>query len=190
MQAGADGSFNPDAEATIAESILQRVAIAVDRDIWSAIRTEADSDTEVKHVTIAALTVDNILDELGKIYSELASVEDYDPSDAVIIMSPQDKAMYEQALAKNGAMPQFYLDEKGTNYLGVRVVGVIGMFPGEIFASFKSNLFYLTDADNDRNSVTVKDMGQVDLSNNIRFKAHFWNAAAYAFSEKVVYGRP
>jgi len=188
MQPGADGAFTPEATRTISEAILQRVAVAIDKDIWSNIKTEAAADADVIDVTLLPLTPSNILDEVGKVYAELAAIEDFDPSDAVIVMSTTSKAMLEQAYAEAGTNMLYYLDEKATNYLGIRIVGVVGMFNDEIFGSFKSNLFYLTDSDNDRNSVSVKDMGEVDLSNNIRFKAHFWNAATYAFGEKVVYG--
>jgi hypothetical protein len=192
MQPGADGSLNAEAATAITEAILHRVAIAVDKDIWSAITAEAVADTDIptqNKVTLAGvLTVDNILDEIGKVYSALAQVEDFDPSDAVIIMHTTDKAVYEQALAKNGAMPQFYLDEKGTNYLGVKIAGIVGANPGYVYGSFVSNLYYLTDIDNDRNNVTLKDMGDTDLSNNIRFKAHWWNTASYAFPERFVLG--
>ena len=188
MTPGADGTLNAEASKAFAESILARIAIGVDKAIWAAIKIEAGADANVLDVSLTATTTSNILAQIGLMYSKLAETEDFDATDSVILVSPQDKALYEQALAEAGAMPAFYLGEKGTNYLGVRIVSSVGVIKGDMYASRIDNLFFLTDMDNDRNNVSVKDMNEVDLSNNIRFKAHWMQAASYARGSKFVLG--
>ena len=187
MADGVDGTLNADAAKAIADTILHRVAVAVDQEIWINMITEAQADTDVVDVVLATTTVDNILEEIGKVYSQMAVSMD-NIYNAVIVVSNQDKALYEQALAKNGAMPQFYLDQKGTNYLGVRIVGVVGMPNSTMVGADKENLFFITDLDSDRTNVTVKDMGETDLSNNIRFKAHWSQVASYANPKEFILG--
>lgn len=188
MQPGADGMLNAEAVKAFSESILARVAVAVDKEIWSGIKTEAAADADVVDVALTATTVSNVLGEIGKMYSKLAGTEDFDSTNSVIVVSPQDKALYEQALADGGAMPAFYLGEKGTNYLGVRIVSAIGVIKGDMYASRVDNLFFLTDLDNDRNVVGVKDMNEHDFSNNIRFKAHWSQKASYARGARFILG--
>ena len=188
MGDGQWGSLSPEAVGEISTEILRAVAIRTDKDIWAGIKTEAGADADVVDVVLTATTVTNILDEIGKVYSALASIEGFDAGNAFIAVSPQDKALYEQALAKAGAMPAFYLGEKGTNYLGVRIIATVGVVKGDMYASKVSNMFYFTDLDNDRNSVAVKDMDEHDLSGNIRFKAIWTSAASYAHGPEFVLG--
>ena len=187
MEDGQSGGLKAEAVDAITSEILRAVAIRVDKDIWKSIKTEASADSDVVSVTFAAtLTVANILDEMGKVYAALAAIPGFNSNAGFIAVSPQDKALYEQALAKAGTMPAFYLGEKGTNYLGVKVVSAIGVLKDDMYASSVENMFYLTDLDSDRNSVAIKDMDEHDLSGNIRFKALWASAASYAIPTQFV----
>jgi len=188
MEDGQMGPLKQEAVEAITAEIMNGVAIRVEKDIWSGIETESAADSDIVKVDISALTVANILDEVGKVYSALATVPGFNINDAFIILSNADKALYEQALAKAGAMPAFYLGEKGTNYLGVKIVASVGVPKDKVYASFISNMFYLTDLDSDRNEVAVLDMDEHDLSGNIRFKAAWASAASYAYPERFVRG--
>jgi len=188
MENGQSGALKQEAIDAITSEILSAVSIRVEKDIWSGIETEAAKDADVVKVDISALTVDNILDEVGKVYTALASIPGFNLNTAFIALSNADKALYEQALAKAGAMPSFYLGEKGTNYLGVRVIASVGVPKDKIYASSVDNMFYLTDLDSDRNEVSVIDMDQTDLSGNIRFKALWASAASFAFGSRFVRG--
>ena len=188
MEDGTQGGMRAEAVQAVTSEILRAAAIRVDKDIWLGIKTEAGADADVVDVTLTATTVTNILDEIGKMYSALAGIPGFSADGSFIAVSPQDKALYEQALAKAGAMPAFYLGEKGTNYLGVRIVSTVGVVKGDMYASSVANMFYLTDLDNDRNSVAVKDMDEHDLSGNIRFAAKWSSAASYAYGSELVLG--
>ena len=196
MGDGVDGGLSAEGAAAFADAILHRVAIAVDEEIWDMITEEAFADAEVVKPVLVAFTVDNVLEQIGLVYAALANTRTFNTAKGVIVVSPQIKALYEQALAANGAMPSFYVGEKGVNYLGVRIVSSIGLSKNAsagidfdyIIGSNVDNLFYLTDLDNDRNQVSVKDMNEHDLSNNIRFKAHWSQAASYAFGSEFIMG--
>jgi len=187
MQPGANGSFTEEGASVIAEDILSKIAVNLDKKIWTDIAAEAVAETAPDVTLAMPLTVDNILDEVGKVYQLLYQIENFDISKAVIVMHTSHKAMYEQALAKKGAMPAFYLDEKGTNYLGVRIEGIVGANPNYVIGTFTDNLYYLTDSDNERNSIKIVDMNIVN-ENNIRFAAHFYHAATYAFRDQMIVG--
>jgi len=186
MVDGHSGGMDASAVGTISEEILRAVAIRVDKDIWAGINTEATADSDVVDVTVTALTASNVIAEIGKVYNALASIEGFSAEGSFIAMSPQDKALLEQAYAGVGTNMAFYLGEKAADYIGVRIVASVGVPKDAVYASNVANMFYFTDLASDQNQVAIKDMDETDLSGNIRFKAIWTAAASYADGAQFV----
>lgn len=188
MQDGASGAMDSEISDVISTEILRAVAIRVDKDIWASIKTEALADGAVLDVTLAAITAANVIAETNKMYGKLAAIEGFEAGNSFIVMSSYNKALLEQAYAAVGTNTAFYLGEKATNFLGVRIVASVGVDNITMFASSVDNMFYFTDLASDQNTVSIKDMDETDLSGNIRFKALWSAGASYAFGERLVLG--
>ena len=61
-----------------------------------------------------------------------------------------------------------------------------GMSADTIVFAQPSNLWFGTNVMNDWNAIAVKDMEEVDLSDNVRFKAQFLAGVQYGFGSEIV----
>lgn len=73
------------------------------------------------------------------------------------------------------------------NVDGVKIVYAPGMKNGSMAMGQKSNLYFGTWSASSAQNVKVKDMEEVDLSDNVRFKMCYFAGVAYGYANEIAY---
>jgi hypothetical protein len=87
-------------------------------------------------------------------------------------------------------MDQYQVGDKPLNFVGVPIYVAPGLAGSTAVMSHKSNLYFGTESVSNANEVMVKDMHEVDLSDNIRFAAYATMGVAVGWYEEVVLHLP
>ena len=161
---------------------------------FDGLLTRAKTDAAVIDVTSSAITKANVIEEIGKVYDAIPN-EILNEDGTMIYISNAIAKAYRQALAgfgtgglgANGVNGEGPLPSRELSYAGVPIFVANGMPAGEMLAANKNNLWFGTGILDDITDVKVKDMADVDLSQNVRMAARFTGDANYGISEEVVY---
>lgn len=191
---------NENLPATFSEyfigKVLEGQAEKLDDDIWTGSGTttgEFDgflnlwtADTGVTSVASATtITAANVIAELGRVYDAIPD-EIIGKDDLKIVVSNNVARAYRRALSALGYLQAFSVGEKPLDFEGIELT-VIGGLPANTIAAFqKGNLAFGTGLLSDHNEIIVKDMADVDLSDNVRFKMVYTAGVQYIVSEEIV----
>lgn len=137
----------------------------------------------------AALTTSNIITKIEEIVGLMPTAVKRSTEKPVLYLSSKAMEAYKnkQASLGNGF---FYQSGNAINqtWLGIyQMVECPGMSNDTIVFAQPSNLWFGTNVMNDWNSIAVKDMEEVDLSDTVRFKAQFFAGVQYGFGSEVVF---
>jgi len=113
-----------------------------------------------------------VVQDLADLYDIAAPEPWFDAPDLMYWVAPNVAAAYKQALANQGFMDQYQAGDKPLNYVGIPMAIAPGLNTHEIVLSHKSNLYVGTESVSNYNEVILKDMADVDLSDNVRFRAY------------------
>lgn len=72
------------------------------------------------------------------------------------------------------------------NYIGIPIYVAPGLNTHEFVLSHKSNLFFGTESVSNMNEVILKDMAEIDLSDNVRFRAYAVVGVEFGWPEEIV----
>jgi hypothetical protein len=119
-------------------------------------------------------TVDSttVVADLSDLYDIAAALPWFNAPDLAYWVAPNVAASYKQALANQGYMDQYQVGDKPLNFVGVPMYVAPGLNVHEIVLSHKSNLYLGTESVSNYNEVILKDMADVDLSDNVRFRSY------------------
>ena len=184
--------------------VAAEVANATETSIWQGSTGEGSfdgfstllaADGTVVDVTGAAITSDNVVDELGKIVDAIPTSV-YGKEDLNIYVSSNIARAYVRALggfvATIGANGT---DNKGTQWYnggqlsfdGVNIVVAKGLADDTAVAAQKSNLFFGTGLLDDRNEVKLIDMADLDGSQNVRVVMRYTAGVQFGVGSDIVY---
>jgi hypothetical protein len=136
--------------------------------------------------TPSAVVASDVVAKLGAMYTLAAPQAWFDAPDLAYWVAPNVAAAYKQALANQGYMDQYQVGDKPLNYVGIPIYVAPGMTTSTAVLSHKSNLYFGTESVSDFNEVSVKDMHEVDLSDNVRFAAYSVMGVQVGWFEEVV----
>ena len=106
--------------------------------------------------------------------------------DFVYIMSPTNAEALMAAYRSAGSGQENISGDVPLRYNGAPVHVSYGMPDANIIAARKSNLYFGTDLQSDWNEVIVKDMSEIDLSDNVRFKLVATGGVNYGWGEEFI----
>lgn len=186
------------------DEILLTSGEEIERLIWDA--TIAGGDpfdglTEIilnaagsVKITGVAITAANVLAQLQLSYDALAALKIYNKADVSFYVARNVGAAYQSALGAVGAGVGYSnlatVGLKPWDFLGVPIQVMPGIRPSTVITAQKANLFFGTDTLSDLNEVILKDMTDVDLSNNVRFRAGFAAGVNYGWDVETVIQEP
>jgi hypothetical protein len=172
------------------EEVISEVATSVDNAIWngglglSGVTAYALADSTVVDVSAVTLTVSNILDQMERVYVAIPASVRKNKQDIRWFINVNDYAKYE--LAQNKAGITSNNGAVGVeNYLGIKLVPC-SITEGEMFVTSKKNLGFATGLLSNHSEVSVLDMKDKDLSNNVRFLLQASAEFRYAWGQDCV----
>ena len=124
--------------------------------------------------TTGAEIIDNLdalFNDAGAILATTPAI--IDKEDFTIYVSPKVALLYQQKLASDGYLNEYYVNEKPLNYMGYQMVVCPGMLNDRIIAARKSNLYFGTNLMTDMTSVRVIDRTPIDGSDNVRIAMRY-----------------
>ena len=187
--------------------LLAVVAEANETSIWQGVgattgqfagfETLWDADGSVITVDSTAITAENVIAEMTKVYNVIpANV--YGKQDVIFYCAADIVRSYQIALGGFGSAglgaagykDEGTVTEKPLFFAGIPVQLCPGMTAGKMASAQISNLWFGTGLMSDQNEVKVLDMADLDGSKNVRFVMRYTAAIQYGFSEEIVYYRP
>lgn len=180
------------------DNMLAQIAAKNEQLVWSGVNgntgeydgflTLFDADNAVNKVAApAAITSSNVIAKIQLLIAELPTAVKRSTEKPIIYMANNvwEAYMYAQVGAgyasyiTNGPIVQ-------PNFMGMYEIAVCPGMPDNamVFAQ-RSNLWFGTNLLNDWNNVSVLDMTERDLSENVRFSAKFFAAVQYGFSTEI-----
>ena len=192
-------SLVPELINPVIETIKGAIGEDLERQIYQGDTTGTDQfDGFIKLATadatvldVAASTGDFVAGAIAgmklikakAVTAKIASREDF-----CYIMSPTNAEALQNAYRSAGSGQENISGDVPLSYNGAPVYVSYGMPDENIIAARKSNLYFGTDLSSDWNEVIVKDMSEVDLSDNVRFKLVCTGGVNYGWgSEFVLY---
>jgi len=185
-------------DAMIAE-ILGHVGDEIEKSIWigdtaGATYTRIDGFLKLmtagvaagNKTTPAAVTASTVVAQLGAAYDIAAAQPWFAAPDIAFWVAPNVAAAYKQALANQGFMDQYQAGDKPLNFVGIPIYIAYGLEASNFCLSHKSNLFFGTESVSNMNEVVLKDMHDIDLSDNVRFAAYSVMGVQVGWYEEVV----
>jgi hypothetical protein len=136
--------------------------------------------------TPAAVTASTVVAQLGAAYDIAAAQPWFDAPDIMYWVAPNVMAAYKQALANQGFMDQYQAGDKPENYVGIPMVVAPGLEASQFTLSHKSNFYFGTESVSNFNEIFLKDMHEVDLSDNVRFAAYSVMGVQVGWFEEAV----
>jgi hypothetical protein len=111
---------------------------------------------------------------------------------AKIMVSPRTRQLYLQHLANEGVQMLYSAagSEIAATFLGYDVISVAGMPANTILVADPANLFVGTRSVSDFNELSIRDMKEIDLSDNVRFRCQFTIGCNVAVPADCVLVRP
>lgn len=185
-------------DAVIAE-IIGHVGNEIEMSIWrgdtaGATYTLIDGFQKImaagvaagNKTTPAAITASTVVAQLGAAYTLAAAQAWFAAPDVAFYVAPNVEAAYKQALSNSGYMDQFSVGDKPMNYIGIPIYTCPGIEASNFCLTHKSNLYFGTESVSNFNEVMVKDMHEVDLSDNVRFAAYSVMGVQVGWFEEVI----
>ena len=199
MGTGMDRTLSQDVVDSVMEEIMGHVGTEIEMSMWrgdtaGATYTLIDGFLKImtagvaagNKTTPAAVTAALVVAQLGAMYTLAAPQAWFDAPDLAFWVAPNVAAAYKQALANQGFMDQYQAGDKPLNYIGIPIYVAPGMTTSTMVLSHKSNLYFGTESVSNFNEVSVKDMHEVDLSDNVRFAAYSVMGVQVGWFEEVV----
>jgi len=137
--------------------------------------------------THAAITASNVMTKIGEVYTKVAGSPISNAEDLVIYAAKNVAASYKQALAASGYLNLYQAGDKPLDYLGIPMWVPPGLADDAINFARKSGFYFGTESVSDVNEVTLKDMSEVDLSDNVRFKAYAAGGVQYGWADEIFF---
>lgn len=198
MGNGGGRTLSPDLVDSVMEEIMGHVGNEIEMSIWRGDTTGTYSliDGFLKIMTAGvaagnkttpgAFTAATAVAKFGAMYDIAVAQAWFDAPDVAFWVAPNVAANYKQALANQGYMDQYQAGDKPLNYIGIPIYVAPGMTASTAVLSHKSNLYFGTESVSNFNEVSVKDMHEVDLSDNVRFAAYSVMGVQVGWYEEVV----
>lgn len=193
-------------QVAMLEYILSKVAEKNDKNIWHGDEDNAgefdgvltlwnDSATKPAGQNIEGepITPTNVAAEIGELVDAIpANVLDYG-SDLQIVVSSNIARAYTRALAGfgsngqggSGYQNQGFVGEKPLNFDGIPMYIIGGLNSNTMVAYKTENIWFGTGVMSDWNEIKIKDMSEVDLSQNVRFSARFYAGVQYGIEDEL-----
>jgi len=184
-----------------------KVAQKMEQNIWAgtnATSGEFDgftklfaADADVVDVVGTTVTAANVVTELGKVADAIPAAL-YGKEDLTIYVAQNVYKAYVRALGGFGASglgaagtdnkgTQWYANNGGLTFDGIRVEMVSGMPSNDMVAAQSSNLYFGTGLLSDSQEVKVLDMADLDGSQNVRVIMRLTAGIQYGIGAEVVY---
>lgn len=198
MGTGGGRTLSQDVVDSVMDEIMGHVGNEIEMSIWrgDTAGTYSLIDGFIKimdanvaagnQTTPSAITAATVVAKLGAMYDIAAAQAWFDAPDIAFWVAPSVAAHYKQALANQGYMDQYQAGDKPLNFVGVPIYVAPGMIASTAVMSHKSNLYFGTESVSNFNEVSVKDMHEVDLSDNVRFAAYSTMGVQVGWYEEVV----
>jgi len=199
MGTGANRQLSQDVIDAMIEEIMGAVGDEVEYSVWrgdtaGASYTLIDGFIKImtadvpagNQLTPSAVDASTVVADLGGAYTLAASQPWFKATDLAFWVAPNVIAAYKQALANQGYMDAFQAGDKPENYLGIPIYTAPGMEDNQFVLSHKSNLYFGTESVSNINEVILKDMAEIDLSDNVRFRAYAVMGVQIGWAEEVV----
>lgn len=199
MGTGGNRQLSQDVIDSIIEEIMGHAGNEIEMSIWrgnTAGSTYTLIDGLIKKLTAgvaagnkttpAAVTASTVVAQLGAAYTIAAAQAWFAAPDVMFWVAPNVAAAYKQALANLGFMNQFSVGDKPLDYVGIPIAVAPGLEASTFVLSHKSNLYFGTESVSNFNEVFVKDMHEVDLSDNIRFALYSVMGVQVGWFEEAV----
>ena len=194
----------------VMSEIMESIAEATEDSIWQGDAGNtgefdgftklfaADSNVIDVDSGVITLNASNILTEARKVIAACPKkVLTHRRTDLHLYMGTSAFLAYEQALGgfgANGLGANGYRGEGPNQEFsrvllldGIKVVEAPGIPDNQMVLARKSNLWFGTGLLSDYNEIRMKDMVDVDLSQNFRFAAQWKAAVQYGFGGEIVY---
>ncbi len=139
-----------------------------------------------QQMTPSVIDATTVVAQLGGAYTLAAPLPWFKARDLAFWVAPNVAAAYKQALANQGFMDQYQAGDKPMNYIGIPIYVAPGLDIDEFVLTHKSNLFFGTESVSNMNEVILKDMAEVDLSDNVRFRAYAVVGVQYGWADEIV----
>tara|TARA_Y100001973_G_C5188562_1_gene329403 strand:- start:603 stop:1595 length:993 start_codon:yes stop_codon:yes gene_type:complete len=128
--------------------------------------------------SVAPTTGANVLTCLDELFTDAGGIMATTPAildkeDFTIYVSPKVALLYQQKLASDGYLNEYYVNEKPLNYMGYQMVACPGMLNDRIIAAQKSNLVFGTNLMTDMTNIRVIDRSLIDGSDNVRMTMRY-----------------
>lgn len=194
----------PETAEGMINEILLTVGEEVERLIWDATIAGADPFDGLTAIILAAagsnkitgvaITAANVLAQLQLSYNAVAGLKVYNKPDLKMYVARNVGAAYQSALGAVGTGVGYSnlatVGLKPWDFLGIPMEVMPGIRPSTVITAQQSNLFFGTDSLSDTAEVILKDMSDVDLSNNVRFRAGFAAGVQYGWADEIVIQEP
>jgi len=136
--------------------------------------------------TPAAVTASTVVAQIGAAYTIAAAQSWFEAPDLMFWVAPNVAAAYKQALMNQGYQNNYQVGAPPMDYAGIPMVVAPGLEASQFVLSHKSNLYFGTESVSNFNEVFVKDMHDIDLSDNIRFAAYSVMGVQVGWFEEAV----
>lgn len=193
-----------DFETYFVARIIASVATENERILWQGADAVAGeyagflelfaADADVAKIVGTTIDASNVIDELGKVVDGILP-QLYGAEDLTIRISQNIYRSYVRALGGFGAqgLGANGVNGQGNNqslgnliFDGVRLVVCNGLPDNTMIAAKSSNLYFATGLFNDYNMLKVKDMEDVDLSQNVRFAMRWTATVNYGIPSEIL----
>ncbi len=185
------------------DEILMTSGEEIERLIWDAAVPGDPFDGLTELLLVAAGSVKitgvvinaaNVISQLQLHYDALSALKIYNKADVKMYVARNVAAAYQSALGAVGGGVGYSnlatIGLKPWDFLGVPIQVTPGLRASTIITGATSNLFFGTDSLSDINEVVLKDMTDVDLSNNVRFLANFAAGVNYGWDIELIIQEP
>ena len=199
MGTGQGRTLSQDIVDGIMSEILGTIGAEVEMSIWrgnTAGATYTLIDGLIKKLTAgvaagnkttpAAVTASTVVAQLGAAYTIASEQAWFDSPDLMFWVAPNVAAAYKQALANQGYMNQYQAGDTPMNYIGIPIAVAPGIESSQFVLSHKSNLYFGTESVSNINEVILKDMADIDLSDNVRFRSYAVMGVQVGWFEEAV----
>lgn len=191
---GAQNNIPQDVREAILLAIVENLGEKTEKLIWQGdglgasslydgVLDEMEADASVIRVNSTAITPQNVVAELEKVYNAIPDAI-LESKDLVLSVAPNIARAYKQAQVNMGNNTT--VGDKELDYLGIRMESLSGLPSNTMLAYRVKNLGFLTGLESDFNEVSVVDMDETDLSGNLRTKVVVEIGVGYSFGEEIV----
>lgn len=136
-------------------------------------------------LTPSVVTASTVIADLGGAYTKAMS-QCWSDGDLIFYVAPNVASAYRQALANQGFMDLYQAGLPPLNYMGIPMCVTKGLKDNEFVLTHKGNLYFGTESVSNFNEVYLKDMAEIDLSDNVRFRAYAVMGVQVGWPEEAI----